>query len=66
MVSSLRYNSFKKINTDGRMRFLPFAAVVGVLALVAIDPPRVMFLAFFAYALSGPISMLMRRKKAPA
>lgn len=65
MVSSLRYNSFKKLNLAGRMRFLPFAAVVGVLALVAIDPPRVLFLAFFAYALSGPAGMLWRRLKKP-
>lgn len=66
MVSSIRYNSFKKLNLGGRMRFLPFAAVVGVLALVAIDPPRVLFLCFFAYALSGPVALLFRRKKKPA
>ena len=66
MVSSIRYNSFKKLNTDGRMRFLSFAMVVGILALVAIDPPRVMFLGFFAYALSGPVGMLLRRKKPQA
>jgi len=66
MVSSIRYNSFKKLNLGGRMRFLPFAAVVGVVALVAIDPPRVLFLAFFAYAVSGPVTMLWRRRKAPA
>ena len=66
MVSSIRYNSFKKLNLAGRMRFLPFAAVVGVLALVAIDPPRVLFLAFFAYAASGPVALLLRRFKKPA
>jgi CDP-diacylglycerol--serine O-phosphatidyltransferase len=66
MVSSIRYNSFKKLNLAGRMRFLPFATVVGVLALVAIDPPRVLFLAFFAYALSGPVTLLLRRLKKPA
>jgi len=64
MVSSIRYNSFKKLNLGGRMRFLPFAAIVGLLALVAIDPPRVLFLGFFAYALSGPVALL-RRKKSP-
>ena len=66
MVSSIRYNSFKKLNLAGRMRFLPFAAVVGVLALVAIDPPRVLFLTFFAYALSGPVMLVLRRFKKPA
>ena len=60
MVSSIRYNSFKKLE-GGRMRFLSFAAVVGVLALIAIDPPRMLFLVFFAYALSGPTVALWRR-----
>ncbi|HEY0975201.1 MAG TPA: CDP-diacylglycerol--serine O-phosphatidyltransferase [Solimonas sp.] len=61
MVSNFRYNSFKKLNLTGRTRFLPFAAVVGVFALVMIDPPRILFLVFFAYALSGPVAMLWRR-----
>lgn len=65
MVSSLRYNSFKKLNLAGRMRFLPFAAVVGMLALVMIDPPRILFLVFFAYALSGPVAALTRRLRKP-
>ncbi|MGQ0620242.1 MAG: CDP-diacylglycerol--serine O-phosphatidyltransferase [Panacagrimonas sp.] len=59
MVSSIRYNSFKKLG--GRMRFLSFAAVVGMLALIALDPPRVLFLGFFGYALSGPVVSLWRR-----
>lgn len=62
MVSSIRYNSFKKLDS-GRMRFMSFAAVVGMLALIAIDPPRMLFLLFFAYALSGPISALLRRSR---
>lgn len=66
MVSSIRYNSFKKLKLEGRMRFLPFAAVLGLLVLVAIDPPRVLFLGFFAYALSGPAAMLLRRNKKAA
>lgn len=66
MVSSLRYNSFKKLKLEGRMQFLPFAAVVGLLILVAIDPPRVLFLGFFAYAMSGPVSWLWRRSRKPA
>ncbi len=61
MVSSIRYNSFKKLNLHGSVRFMTLAGVVGALALVAIDPPRVLFLAFLAYALSGPVSVLWRR-----
>ncbi|MEQ1439288.1 CDP-diacylglycerol--serine O-phosphatidyltransferase [Fontimonas sp. SYSU GA230001] len=66
MVSSYRYNSFKKLNLVGRMRFVSFATVIGVLTLTLIDPPRILFLAFFAYALSGPAAVLWRRYRSPA
>ena len=61
MVSSIRYNSFKKLNLTGRMRFLSFAAMVGVFALIMIDPPRILFLVALSYALSGPAVSLWRR-----
>lgn len=63
MVSSVRYNSFKKLNLAGRMRFAPFALVLGALVLVMIDPPRVLFAIFFLYAASGPALMLWRRSR---
>ena len=67
MVSSIRYNSFKKLNLGGRMKFLPFAAIVGLMALIAVDPPRVLFVGFLLYALSGPLSVLWRRlRRKPA
>ncbi|MGQ0530869.1 MAG: CDP-diacylglycerol--serine O-phosphatidyltransferase [Panacagrimonas sp.] len=65
MVSSVRYNSFKKLDLGGRMRFLPFVAVIGVLVLVMIDPPRILFLVFLLYALSGPLQAVMRRVQKP-
>lgn len=55
MVSNVRYYSFKKLNLSRRMRFVPFAVVVIGLALVSIDPPRILFAIFFLYALSGPV-----------
>jgi CDP-diacylglycerol--serine O-phosphatidyltransferase len=61
MVSSVRYNSFKKLNLDGRMRFVTLAAVIGALALIASNPPLILFLGFFAYAASGPLATLYRR-----
>ena len=61
MVSSVRYNSFKKVDLAGRMRFLPFAAVVGMLTLVMVNPPMILFVMFLGYALSGPILMLWKR-----
>jgi CDP-diacylglycerol--serine O-phosphatidyltransferase len=66
MVSSVRYNSFKKLNLSGRMRFLPFAAVIGVLYLVSINPPLILFLGFFIYAMSGPAATVIRRLRPAA
>lgn len=66
MVSSVRYNSFKKLNLSGRMRFLPFAAVIGVLYLVSINPPLILFLGFFIYAMSGPVATVIRRLRPAA
>lgn len=65
MVSSVRYNSFKKLNLSGRMRFVPFVAVIGALVLIAIDPPRILFGIFLIYALSGPVTALWRRSRRP-
>lgn len=66
MVSSVRYNSFKKIKLSGRVRFITFAAVIGVIALISVDPPRILFIVFFLYALSGPVTAVVRRlRRAP-
>lgn len=61
MVSSVRYNSFKKLKLSGRVRFVTFAVVIGVIALISIDPPRILFIVFLLYALSGPVSAVVRR-----
>jgi CDP-diacylglycerol---serine O-phosphatidyltransferase len=62
MVTSIRYNSFKKVE-GGPVRFLTFATVVGLLALATVDPPRILFLVAFVYVLSGPIAALLRRSR---
>ena len=63
MVSSIRYHSFKKLDLAGPMRFLPFAAVVGALALVMINPPKVLFVLFLSYAVSGPLMWGLSRRR---
>lgn len=65
MVTSVRYNSFKKLE-GGPVRFLSFAAVVGMLLLAVLDPPRILFLAAFGYVLSGPVMSLWRRSRRSA
>jgi CDP-diacylglycerol--serine O-phosphatidyltransferase len=63
MVSRFRYYSFKSlpIGGDGRVPFLWI--IVGVLVLVPffIDPPRVLFVVFTLYLLSGPVMTLWGR-----
>jgi CDP-diacylglycerol--serine O-phosphatidyltransferase len=69
MVSRFRYYSFKSLpmGGDGRVPFLWI--IVGVLVLVPffIDPPRVLFVVFTLYLLSGPVMTLwgraMRRRR---
>lgn len=61
MVSNVRYNSFKKVKLSKRVRFVTFALVIGGIALISIDPPRILFLVFFVYALSGPVTSVLRQ-----
>lgn len=61
MVCNFRYLSFKEIDFRGRV---PFAAILFIMILfsvIFIDPPKVLFLMFFIYALSGPFLFLKTR-----
>ncbi len=63
MVSNIRYSSFKDLNLSERVPFVYILAMVCVFVLIALDPPRVAFLTFFFYALSGPVLALRRRSQ---
>ncbi|MGA2655309.1 MAG: CDP-diacylglycerol--serine O-phosphatidyltransferase [Gammaproteobacteria bacterium] len=65
MISNFHYESFKKIDFHGRVPFIFLFAVLLILVSIAIDPPKVLFLIFLGYALSGPILYLIHyiRKK---
>jgi CDP-diacylglycerol--serine O-phosphatidyltransferase len=57
MVSRFRYFSFKSLPLGERQR-VPFAWMVGavlLLALLILDTPRVLFVGFTIYLLSGPV-----------
>jgi CDP-diacylglycerol--serine O-phosphatidyltransferase len=60
MVSRFRYFSFKSLPTGegGRVPFLWMIAGVLVLIPFFVDPPRVLFVVFLLYALSGPVFTL--------
>ena len=60
MVSNVRFRSFKDVDLRGRVSFMTILAVPLVFVLLFQDPPQVLFLTFFGYALSGPVAILFR------
>jgi len=65
MVSRFPYRSFKDRATGERVRYSKLLLVPLVIALIALDPPVVLFAMFGTYALSGPIGwswMKLRRR----
>lgn len=54
MVSNLRYYSFKEIDFKGHVPFFSVLVMVVIFSVIAWDPPSVLFMMFFLYALSGP------------
>jgi len=63
MVSNLRFYSFKDFDLKNKVPVLAILLVVLVFALTTIDPPKVLFVVFMLYALSGPIMWLVHRYK---
>ena len=66
MVSTFRYNAFKQIKVSERVPFMKMLLMVGLIVLITIDAPRVLFLGFLCYALSGPALWLWGRFRKPA
>lgn len=65
MVSNIRYRSFKDLDMRGKVPFVAVLLLVLIFAFVSIDPPQVLFLLFFGYAMSGPINsvVFIRKRK---
>lgn len=64
MVSNIRYHSFKQFDLEGRIPFAAVLLVAGVFALIAIEPPLVLFGMAAVYAVSGPVmTLLMIRRR---
>ena len=60
MVSPFKYSSPKMFDFSRRVPFIALVGVVLVLAIILSEPPRVLFVLFTIYALSGPIFHLVR------
>ncbi len=63
MVSTFRYYSLKSFDFAGRVRFLTVAAIALTLALIALDPPLVLFLLTLAYTFSGVLLTLNEKRR---
>ncbi len=64
MVSNIRYRSFKEIDIKGRIPFVALLVIVLIFVGIAIDPPTILLILFFAYAISGPTITLWRLRQA--
>lgn len=63
MVSNIRYHSFKQIDLKGKVPFMAVMIVVAIFALVASEPPVVLFSITAIYAVSGPVMTLFMLRK---
>lgn len=63
MVSNIRYHSFKQVDFKDRIPFVGILVVVLIFVGISLDPPKVLFLISFCYALSGPILTLWNLRK---
>lgn len=63
MIANFPYYSFKDIDFRGRVPFVVMIAVVLIFGLVTVDPPRIILLAFLAYAASGPVMSALKRRQ---
>ena len=63
MVSNIRYNSFKEVDFHGKVPFFVMVIVMLGFAVVLLQPPLVLFLIFFGYAISGAVLTLTKLKK---
>lgn len=67
MIMNVPYQSFKGLDFKERVPFLVMIAVILVIALVMLDPPRVLLTGALLYVMSGPVvAVWRRRRKAPA
>lgn len=63
MVSTVRYHSFKELDLRGQVPFVVMLVLVMAFALVAIDPPLILFSLFLLYAISGPVWTLLKLRQ---
>jgi len=63
MIANFRYYSFKSVDFKSRVPFVVMIVMILVFGLVTVDPPRILLLAFLAYAASGPVTQFLLWRK---
>ena len=63
MVSNFKYFSFKDLEIHGKVPFMVLLAVAVVIAVITVDPPRILLMIAIIYALSGPVMHLRNVRK---
>ena len=63
MIANFPYYSFKGVDFHGRVPFVVMILVVLVFGLVTLDPALVLLIASLGYAASGPVNLLLKRRK---
>jgi CDP-diacylglycerol--serine O-phosphatidyltransferase len=63
MIANFPYYSFKGIDFRGRVPFVVMIAVVLIFGLVTVDPPSILLAGFLVYAVSGPVMLVVKRRK---
>ncbi|MEZ5571983.1 MAG: CDP-diacylglycerol--serine O-phosphatidyltransferase [Halioglobus sp.] len=63
MIANFPYYSFKSIDLRRRVPFVVMIAMVLIFGLITLDPPSILLVVFLAYALSGPVTQGLKRRK---
>lgn len=63
MVSNVRYYSFKEINFKGRSSFKLLLLATLILVIISLWPSAILFIFFFAYAISGLLMTIVEIRK---
>lgn len=66
MVSSVPYLSFKNVGVKGRVPFFVSIAMVLAIAVISVDPPRVLFAVCLVYLISGPMLWMNKNSRRKA
>ena len=66
MVTNAPFYSFKAVGTRRTVPFIVIVAIALLIAIISLDPPKVLFAIFCVYGLSGYAVYGWRRMEGPA